>query len=100
MEGFALGACCSAQSASHPENIDWTRNGECIERDCAKAVAKRRGLGGIGGRCHGWHGSVEHLSSQKSKAGPSTSWAVCCRRPCPAPLPREGRGAPSSLSTW
>src|SRR5437879_12343150 len=53
------------------KNIDRTRNGECIERDSGKAVAKRRGLGGVGGRCHGWPGAVEPLSSKKSRAGAS-----------------------------
>jgi hypothetical protein len=43
---------------------------------------------------------VEHLSSKKSRAGASTSRAVCYRRRDPAPLPREGRGAGSGLSSW
>src|SRR5207248_297440 len=97
---FSLSASCGAQSASHPETIDRTRNGECIERAAGKAVAKRRGLGRIGGGCPGWHGAVEHLSRKKGRAGASARRAVCCRRRYPAPLPREGRRAASSLSPW
>jgi uncharacterized protein (DUF302 family) len=67
LAGFSKGAYRGAQSANTSKTIDRTHNGESIQRDWGKAVAKSDGLGGFGG-CHGSDGGMQHLSSAKSGA--------------------------------
>ena len=68
------------------------RMANSLMRRFGKSLAKRRGLGGFGGR-HGSDGAVEHLSSAQGRARASAPRSVHFSRGCAASLPREGRGA-------